>query len=62
MLAIITYDEVSNRRRAKLHRALKEFGLNTQKSVFECDSDDRTLAAVLTGHAGPNTVPYSYWR
>jgi CRISPR-associated protein Cas2 len=47
MLAIITYDVVSNRRRARLHRALKEFGLNTQKSVFECDIDDQTLARVL---------------
>lgn len=48
MLVIITYDVVSNRRRAKLHRALKEFGLNTQKSVFECDIDDRILAEVLS--------------
>jgi CRISPR-associated protein Cas2 len=47
MIAVIAYDISSNRRRGRLHRGLKEFGLNTQKSVFECEIDDNGLARVL---------------
>lgn len=49
MLAVVTYDIVSNRRRARLHRYLKEFGLNTQRSVFECDVDKKTLLRLVSG-------------
>jgi CRISPR-associated protein Cas2 len=49
MLAIVTYDIVSNRRRGRLHRYLKEFGLNTQKSVFECEVDKETLLRLVAG-------------
>lgn len=43
MLALVMYDISSNKSRARLHRALKEFGLNTQKSIFECEVDWDTL-------------------
>jgi CRISPR-associated protein Cas2 len=46
MLAVVAYDITSNRRRARLHRRLKEFGLNTQKSVFECEVNRYTLSAL----------------
>jgi CRISPR-associated protein Cas2 len=46
MLAVIAYDISSNRQRGRLHRFLKEFGLNTQKSVFECEVDAAGLARI----------------
>lgn len=46
MLAIISYDISSNRQRAKFHRFLKEYGLNTQKSIFECEVDLDALAVI----------------
>ncbi|MCK5826640.1 MAG: CRISPR-associated endonuclease Cas2 [Desulfuromusa sp.] len=47
MLAIIAYDVSSNRARAKLHKSLKEYGLNTQKSVFECQVDRDALRVIV---------------
>lgn len=49
MIAVVTYDIVSNNRRARLHRFLKEFGLNTQKSVFECQLERDTMARLVAG-------------
>lgn len=49
MIAVVTYDIVSNRRRARLHKFLKEFGLNTQKSVFECQLERDTMARLVAG-------------
>lgn len=48
-MAVIAYDIVSNRRRSRLHRYLKEFGLNTQKSIFECEVDKKTLLRLVQG-------------
>jgi CRISPR-associated protein Cas2 len=47
MIVLISYDISSNKTRARLHRFLKEFGLNTQKSVFECDLDRDGLNMVI---------------
>ena len=47
MLAIIAYDISSNRARARLHKFLKEYGLNTQKSVFECQVDLDALRVIV---------------
>ncbi|NCP04444.1 MAG: CRISPR-associated endonuclease Cas2 [Deltaproteobacteria bacterium] len=47
MLAIVAYDMTDNRRRSRMHRCLKDLGLNTQKSVFECEVDGSTLAALV---------------
>lgn len=44
---LISYDISKNRTRARFHKFLKEFGLNTQKSVFECDLDDAGIVRVL---------------
>jgi len=46
MYALIAYDIVDNKRRTKLHAFLKEFGLNTQKSVFECELDHAGLVRI----------------
>ena len=39
-LLLVTYDIAHDRRRAKLHTVLNEYGVQVQESVFECDLDD----------------------
>lgn len=46
MITLVTYDISDDHVRAQLHKFLKEFGLNTQKSVFECDIDDVALKRI----------------
>lgn len=46
MIVLITYDITNPRRLRKTHYFLKDFGLNTQKSVFECDIDELGLKIV----------------
>jgi CRISPR-associated protein Cas2 len=48
MIVLITYDITGPTRLRKLHGFLKEFGLNTQKSVFECDIDDPGIKIIRT--------------
>ena len=48
MIVIVTYDISSNKKRTCLHKFLKEFGLNTQKSVFECDLDPEGLSRIVS--------------
>lgn len=42
MFVVVSYDVVDDRRRTKVHKTLKNFGVRVQYSVFECqlDSDD----------------------
>lgn len=47
MMALIVYDVTDNRTRARLHRFLKEFGLNTQKSVFEGELSQEGLERIV---------------
>ncbi len=46
MIVLITYDITDPKRLRKTHKYLKEFGLNTQKSVFECDIDDVAIKRI----------------
>ena len=46
MITLITYDITEPKRLTRLHKFLKEFGLNTQKSVFECDIDDEAIKKI----------------
>ena len=46
MIIFITYDITEQKRLTKMHKFLKEFGINTQKSVFECDIDDEGLKRI----------------
>jgi CRISPR-associated endoribonuclease Cas2 len=39
MIVLVTYDITDPKRLNRTHKFLREFGLNTQKSVFECDID-----------------------
>jgi CRISPR-associated protein Cas2 len=47
MHVLISYDISDNRTRGRFHKFLKEFGLNTQKSVFECDLDEQGVVRVM---------------
>lgn len=47
MHTIIAYDISGNRARARFHKFLKEFGLNTQKSVFECVLDGEGIKQIV---------------
>lgn len=46
MITFITYDITDPKRLVKTHKFLKEFGINTQKSVFECDIDEIALKRI----------------
>ncbi len=46
MISLITYDITDPKRLRKMHSFLKEYGLNTQKSVFECDIDNYALEVI----------------
>jgi CRISPR-associated protein Cas2 len=46
MITLITYDITEPKRLNNLRTFLKEFGLRTQKSVFECDIDDIALKRI----------------
>lgn len=46
MITLITYDITEPRRLNNLRFFLKEYGLRTQKSVFECDIDDIALRRI----------------
>ncbi len=47
MIALVAYDISDHATRARLHGFLKEFGLNTQKSVFECEVDEEALTMIV---------------
>ena len=46
MIALITYDITEPKRLTRFHKYLKEFGVNSQKSVFECDIDEIALKRI----------------
>ncbi len=46
MLYVITYDIVDNRTRTRFHKFLKEMGINAQKSVFECQLDNKEVGEI----------------
>jgi CRISPR-associated protein Cas2 len=46
MITLITYDITEPKQLNDLRTFLKEFGLRTQKSVFECDIDDEALKRI----------------
>ena len=39
MHVVIAYDICCNRKRSQIFRILKELGINSQRSVFECELD-----------------------
>lgn len=46
MITVITYDIANPRRLNRLSRFLKEYGVRSQRSVFECRLDREELAAI----------------
>ena len=43
MFIVVSYDISDTRRRNRLHRALKDFGVRVQYSVFECVLDAKDV-------------------
>lgn len=41
MFVVVAYDVVDDRKRARVAKALSDYGRRVQKSVFECQVDDR---------------------
>jgi CRISPR-associated protein Cas2 len=41
MFLLVSYDVADDRRRLKVAKVLTNYGQRVQKSVFECDLDDR---------------------
>ena len=48
MFLVVSYDIPDDRRRTKLHRHLKGFGMRVQYSVFECVLDEPEVARLQT--------------
>ena len=46
MRIVVAYDIVDSKRRAKMRKFLSELGLNTQKSMFECEVEASDLEAL----------------
>lgn len=46
MITLITYDITDPKRLTNTRNFLKEFGLRTQKSVFECDINDVAIKRI----------------
>lgn len=46
MIALVTYDITHPRRLRRMHKFLKEFGIHTQLSVFECPVDEEGLKKI----------------
>ncbi len=46
MNTVIIYDISGNRRRTRFHKFLKEMGIPSQRSVFECRLDDREISQI----------------
>lgn len=65
MIVLVTYDISKNRTRTRFHKFLKEFGLNTQKSVFECEIDGdglKRLVAVAATLIDKDTDSVRFYR
>lgn len=64
MFIVVAYDISDHRRRAKLHRALKHFGMAVQESVFECHLSLPQLwqlKAVVAGVIDPHVDQVRYY-
>ena len=57
MHALIAYDISDNRQRRRFFAYLRELGLNTQKSVFECELEAEDVAKVLKFAASLDMQP-----
>jgi CRISPR-associated protein Cas2 len=49
MFCVVAYDISDNRRRTRLFKLMKGYGVHTQFSVFECDLTDIQYARMLVG-------------
>jgi CRISPR-associated protein Cas2 len=47
MFVIVSYDIVDNSKRSKIADILLDYGKRVQKSVFECDLNDKNLQQMI---------------
>ncbi|NMC74769.1 MAG: CRISPR-associated endonuclease Cas2 [Geobacteraceae bacterium] len=48
MFIVVAYDMPDTRRRTRLFKTMKGFGVHTQFSVFECELTEKDLARMLS--------------
>lgn len=47
MFYVVAYDLPDNKRRNRVFKIMKGYGVHTQYSVFECELDDKEFAAMM---------------
>ncbi|KGM93040.1 CRISPR-associated endonuclease Cas2 (plasmid) [Clostridium botulinum] len=47
MMYLVSYDIVNDKKRTKLHKLLKNYGVRNQFSVFECNLDDKKYVELV---------------
>jgi len=47
MFVVVSYDIVNNNKRNKVSELLLDYGKRVQKSVFECDLDEKKLEQMI---------------
>lgn len=47
MIYLVSYDIVNDKKRARLHKMLKNYGIRNQFSVFECDLDEKKYVELM---------------
>ena len=52
MFYVVAYDTPSTKRRTRLFKAMKGFGVRTQFSLFECELDDREFPRMMKAIVG----------
>ncbi len=65
MFLVVSYDIPDDRRRTRLHRDLKGFGMRVQYSVFECVLEERDVArlqALVRRRITPEADHVRYYR
>ncbi|MDW8801438.1 CRISPR-associated endonuclease Cas2 [Clostridium sp. A1-XYC3] len=47
MIYLISYDIIDDKKRTRLHKMLKNYGIRNQYSVFECELDDKKYVELV---------------
>lgn len=47
MIYLISYDIIDDKKRTRLHKMLKNYGIRNQYSVFECDLDEKKYVELV---------------
>lgn len=47
MFIVVTYDIIDDKRRSKIAKRLKDYGIRVQKSVFECLLEEEKIKCMI---------------